>query len=203
MPAGTLDTILAACLLCFVSMGRSRLSWCGEGVRGVLKGCAAAVEVAAGLSLGRGFVAVVSCADTACARDEDVCVNVRTAVLGMAEVRLPRRCRQRWQIMIVCIADGFRRCVVARYRLSRFGCRVGCRRLDLQYICGVFGRGLVVVARSPVLKRDPSPPARLMLCATKLYLQYCTDLVYPSGSVHFVLYQYLMVQSSLCPCPGV
>lgn len=65
VPGATLDTILTACLLCFVSMGKSSFGLVGEAVKGVLKGCAADVDVAAGLSLGRPWDAVVSCAETA------------------------------------------------------------------------------------------------------------------------------------------
>ena len=77
VPAGTLLCICSGFLLLSTSLliGRSRLS--GEGVKGVLKGCAADVDVAAGRSFGRGFVAVVVCAVTAWARCDVDCVKFR------------------------------------------------------------------------------------------------------------------------------
>ena len=62
VPAGTLDCMRDAGLVCSDCVGRSCRS--DEGERGALKGCAAGVEVAAGLPLGRGLVAVVVCAVT-------------------------------------------------------------------------------------------------------------------------------------------
>lgn len=102
VPAGTLDTILVACLLCFVSMGRSSLGLVGEGVSGVLKGCAADVDVAAGLSLGRPTDAVVSCADTACARVEVLLEKARRVAAGASRTASRRiHCRQ---IMVMILA---------------------------------------------------------------------------------------------------
>ena len=75
----------------------------GEGWRGVLKGCAAEVDVAAGVECGRGLVAVVVWAVTAAlARREGVWEKVR--LLGREEVvpalRRAARRRQRWQSIV-------------------------------------------------------------------------------------------------------
>lgn len=74
----------------------------------MLKGCAADVDVAAGLSCGRGFVAVVSCADTACApaRDAVERENVRADNVADEEpLPLPlcfASClKHLWQIMLL------------------------------------------------------------------------------------------------------
>lgn len=96
VPAGTLETILAAALLCSFWIGRFSRS--GEDVNGVLKGCAAEVEVAAGLSFGLEFVAVVVCAVTACARreaDEDIARRENGVALPLA-----RRFRHLRQIIV-------------------------------------------------------------------------------------------------------
>lgn len=81
-------------------MGRSRFF--GAAVSGVLKGCAAEVDVAAGLSLGRGFVAVVVCAVTACALGEADAVKEREAMEEIVDDGLCRARRRihRWQIIV-------------------------------------------------------------------------------------------------------
>lgn len=98
VPAGTLETTLAACLLCFVSMGRSSFPLFGDGVRGVLKGCAADVDVAAGLTFGRPWDAVVSCAETACALM--IALLAKFRLLTDCEPR-PASRRMHWRQIIV------------------------------------------------------------------------------------------------------
>lgn len=71
---------------------------------GSLKGCAADVEVAAGLSLGRGFVAVVVWAVTGSAARMRECENARE-VVGVA-LRLAARRRQRRQIIVDTVRTG-------------------------------------------------------------------------------------------------
>jgi hypothetical protein len=68
VPAGTLDAILATGL----TLSDPPAGDFGDVVSGVLKGCAAEVEVAAGLSFGRGFVVCVVLRVTASARVEEV-----------------------------------------------------------------------------------------------------------------------------------
>lgn len=66
---------------------------------GVLKGCAADVEVAAGLSFGRGFVAVVVWAVTACARFDVVWEKARQVMWEV--LRRARRWAHCRQIIVI------------------------------------------------------------------------------------------------------
>lgn len=61
VPAGTLDLTVGAAFADTASFSEA------VGVSGVLNGCAAEVEIAAGWPSGRAFVAVVVCVVTACA----------------------------------------------------------------------------------------------------------------------------------------
>ena len=69
------------------------------GIEPAEKGCAAEVDVAAGVSWGRGLVAVVVLAETSCAANLVDCVNSRE--LGREALRRAvRRRRQRRQIIV-------------------------------------------------------------------------------------------------------